>query len=140
MTETAVVIEKQDEYFKLKIIKGEECSSCEGHSCKVEGREFTAKNSKGFQLNRGDTVRVYLPPGKAIFASFMILIFPLVLFILLYFISGSLFAVQSEGVKALFGLIGLAGGFGLSLLLKYQNREENMPEIVRKQSGQYQLN
>ena len=135
MTETAVVIEKQDDYIKLKIIKGEECSSCDGHSCKVEGREFTARNIKGFQLDSGDTVRVYLPPGKAIFASFMILIFPLILFIVLYFLSGSLFSIQSEGLKALFGLIGLAGGFGLSLLLRYQNREENMPEIVRKQSG-----
>lgn len=135
MTETAMVIEKLDDQVKLKIIKGEECASCEGHSCTLEGREFTARNTKGIQLDIGDTVRVYLPPGKAILASFMILIFPLILFLLFYFVSGSLFPAVSEGIRALFGVAGLAGGFGFSLLLRSRNKEEQMPEIVRKQNS-----
>jgi len=135
MTETAVVIEKQDNLIKLKIIKGEECTSCEGHSCTLEGREFTARNSKRIHLDIGDTVRVYLPPGKAILASFMILIFPLILFLVFYFVSGSLFHSVSEGVRALFGIAGMAAGFGISLLVRKQKKEENMPEIVRKQNS-----
>ena len=134
MTETAMVIDKLDDHIKLKIIKGEGCASCEGHSCTLEGREFTARNTKGIHLDIGDTVRVYLPPGKAILASFMILIFPLILFLLFYFISGPLFNIQSEGVRALFGVAGMAGGFGFSLLLRKQKKEEDMPEIVNKQN------
>jgi positive regulator of sigma E activity len=130
-----MVIEKLDNLIKLKIIKGEECASCEGHSCTLEGREFTARNTKGINLEIGDTVRVYLPPGKAILASFMILIFPLILFLIFYFVSGLLFNGLSEGARALFGVAGMAAGFGSSLLLRKQKKEEHMPEIVRKQNS-----
>ena len=132
MTETAIVQEIRGNKVSLIVIKGEDCKSCSGHGCKVEGKEFTALNSIGIDLSVGDTVKVYLPPGKAILASFMILIFPLVLFILFYTLFGRIFGIESEGVKALFGVAGLASGFGLSFLLRTKRGDEDLPEIMRK--------
>ena len=133
MTETATIMEIIDRKVKVRIVKGDECKSCGGKSCKVEGREFIARNGNSLNLEIGDMVRVYLPPGKAILASFMILILPLILFLVCYFVFGAVLKTDSEGIKALFGVLGMAGGFCLSLLVRKSREEEDMPLIVRKQ-------
>jgi len=102
--------------------------------CKAEGREFSVRDKLGLDLKTGDCVRVYFSPGKTIFASFMVLIFPCLLFIFFYFTLGALFSVESQVVRALFGVAGLAAGFGISLLLKKRRGVEDLPEVSKKLS------
>lgn len=132
MREIGTIVKIKGEIVTLKFQKTEACESCGSSFCNTKDRVFEAKNSRDLPLAEGETVAVYLPTGKTIGASFMVLIFPLMLFILLFILSGKLFPESGEGVQALAGLAGLAIGFGASILLRNVRKTNDMPEIIEK--------
>ncbi len=111
-------------------------SACQGCSagafCKTKGREIEALNSRAIPLHSGDTIEIYLPPGRTIFSGFIVLIFPLLMFIFAFVIAGVALPESDEASRALFGVIGLAAGFGISLLYNRIAKKRNFPEITRK--------
>ena len=127
---------------KIKTIKGDEiilscsslnggCKKCSASSfCSTSGNEFSALNDNKIDLKSGDTVEIYLPPGQTIFAGFMVLIFPLLSFIL-FFAVGSWIFNSSEGTGVLFGISGLAAGFGITYLYNKMSKQKNTPRITR---------
>lgn len=109
------------------------CKGCSaGAFCKTKGREIEALNSRNITLIPGDKIEIYLPPGRTILSGFIVLIFPLLLFILAFVLAGTALPESDEGTQALFGLIGLAAGFGFSFLYNRVAKRRNFPEITKK--------
>lgn len=107
------------------------CKSCSGNSfCNIKEREIQAHLPQEIEAGVGDTVEIYLPPGKTILAGFMVMIFPLLLFGLLFFLTGRLWPGAGEGLQVIGGLLGLAGGFGLSWLYSQMTNAANLPRIT----------
>ena len=134
MTETATVLKNNGSTVLLGCgIDSETCKSCAGSAfCNVRERTYEAVLDAGITVQPGDTVRVYLPPGKTILAGFMVLIVPLILFLLFYFAAERFLAVEGEGQKALAGVCGLFLGFLMSYLLNRRKHTKNMPRIIGK--------
>lgn len=132
MREIGTIVKIKGDIVTLKFQQSEACESCGSSFCNTKDRVFEAKNSKNLPLSEGETVAVYLPTGKTIGASFMLLIFPLLLFILLFLGAGNVFPESGEGLQALAGLAGLGIGFGISIFLRKFRKTSDMPEIIEK--------
>jgi len=131
MIEQATVSEVRGQTVVLGCKRRGSCKSCGSAFCKTDTRSFEARNTRGYDLTPGDVVDVYLEPGKTIGAGFLVLIVPLLLFIAAFLVAGRIAPAASEGVKALFGLGGLAAGFGLSWLYSRSRGVEGLPEITK---------
>jgi positive regulator of sigma E activity len=130
MVETGIVNSIDGNIVKMGCGPAEGCTSCSSSFCSAESRVFEAVNPKGLEIGTGDLVDVYLAPGKTAAAGFLVLVVPLILFATGYLVSGSLLPDSSEGVRALFGLLGLTAGFLSSFAYSSKRREQNMPVIV----------
>lgn len=102
-----------------------------GHAIFGTGRErtFAVRNSQSFQVSIGDRVEYFVAPAKAIKAGFFVLIAPILIFFLFYFLTGLLWPDAGETAKVLAGVGGIAAGFALNFALKSKIRE--YPEITR---------
>ncbi len=108
------------------------CKSCRANSfCSVNGHNFDALNTDKLDLKSGDTVEIYLPTGRTVFSGFMVLIFPLIMFIVLFLAGSGLFH-QGDGVSTLLGLGGLALGFAVTALYNKVYRTRNTPRVIKK--------
>ncbi len=132
MRETGTIAKIEGDIVTLKFRHSESCESCGSSFCATKDRVFEAKNSRALPLSEGETVAVYIPTGKTIGASFMLLIFPLLLFVLFFLGAGNVFPESGEGPRALAGLAGLAVGFGTSILLRTFRKTNDMPEVIEK--------
>jgi sigma-E factor negative regulatory protein RseC len=132
MYEQGTVTAVKGEIITIKCGKPEQCKSCSSSFCNVKTKNFRAFNRESLDLKEGDEVEVYVSPGKTIAYSFIVLIFPLLMFVAGYFISGTVFGVNSDPIKALFGLAGLAAGFILSFLFNSIRKNHNLPVITGK--------
>jgi positive regulator of sigma E activity len=124
--------------------KGAHCGSCgpsvpasENHSTGGHGelsltrreRSFTARNTQAFDLAPGDRVEYFIAPGKAIKAGFFVLIVPILVFFLFYFLTGAIWTGAGETAKVLAGVGGIVLGFLMNFFLKVWIRE--FPEITK---------
>ena len=137
MVETGIVNSIDGNIVKMGCGPNEGCESCSSSFCSTDTRVFEAINPKGLEIGKGDTVDVYLAPGKTVAAGFLVLIVPLILFATGYLLTGRVAPGASEGIKALFGLAGLAAGFMTSFFYSAKRREKSMPVIVavRRKAG-----
>ncbi len=106
------------------------CGSCSGHFCNLRDRIFPALNSGNLPVKEGDIVDVFVAPGKAIVSGFIVLIMPLVLFAVAYWVTGRVSGGASDLVRVAFGLVGLACGFGLAYAVNRLRPEKDYPEII----------
>ena len=130
MVETGIVNSIDGNIVKMGCGPTEGCTSCSSSFCSADKRVFEAVNPKGLEIRAGDLVDVYLAPGKTAAAGFLVLVVPLILFATGYLVSGSVRPDSSEGMRALFGLLGLSTGFLVSFAYSSKRREKNMPVIV----------
>ena len=116
----------------------EHCKTCAAGKlfCDVKAKEFKALNTDNLDLKTGDTVEIYMPPAKTIGYSFSILIFPLLVFLAGYFLTGKLTNTLSDGIKVLGGTIGLFVGFGIAFLYNFFSRKNQYPVITKKINGE----
>lgn len=121
----------KDQLVILSCMDDGSCSSCAGKSfCNVQGKQYTAVNLLNLDIDLGDDVEVYLPPGKTIFSGFMVMMVPLAGFGLGYALISSLSSGR-EGLSALGGFLGLAVGFGVAWLYGITQKRRGQPEITR---------
>lgn len=110
----------------------EGCKSCKANSfCSVDGHNFDAVNTKNLDLKSGDLVEIYLPTGRTVFSGFMVLIFPLIMFIIFFLLGSSLLKI-GDGVSVLFGILGITVGFGITALYNRKNKEKNTPRVIKR--------
>ena len=132
MTEQATVIEIHGEKVTVGCITSA-CAACQSKgACQAKESKYEALNRKGIELNPGDKVNVYLPPAKTIGAAFGIMIFPLLLFVAGYLLGSRVFGIVSEGINVIFGLMGLAAGFGANFLMSAVLKRNSFPLITGK--------
>ena len=133
MKEKATVRKIEGRILTVSCGTADQCAVCAGKGfCASPGaREFTVFNRFNISVTPGDSVEIVLPPGKTIWAGFMVLILPLILFCIFYLLGSRVFHIPGEGRNALLGLAGLAAGFGLSLLVNRGRKERNMPFVEK---------
>jgi len=107
------------------------CGNCSGSMfCNVKHKTFPAKNPDGLDLRPGDVVELYLPPGKTIFSTFMILMVPLAMFLAGYYLAGLFNAQASELTRFFFGIGGVLTGFLIAWLFFRKRRNSYIPVIA----------
>lgn len=130
MKETTTVVAVHTDHVVLGCVSSG-CTACAGSSfCNIKGKTFTAIKPEAMDLKPGDTVDVYLHPGRTIASGFMVLIFPLLMFLagilaVQYLISGS-----GEGLQAVGGFAGLLVGFGIGCLFGRLKRKTYHPVVT----------
>ena len=130
MTETTKVLEVSSDEVVVGCITSS-CENCSGNSfCNVKEKTFTAANPKNLDIHKGDTVDVYLPPGKTIISGFMILMLPLALFLGGLIGTRWLVPDSGEGFQALGGFIGMAVGFLIGYLFGQAKKHKYQPIIT----------
>jgi len=133
MKETGTVNRIEGEMLFLSCGSPSACKGCAaGSFCKTRDREIEALNLRHIEVETGDKVEIYLPPGRTILSGFVVLIFPLLTFIIGYLSASKLVPGSGEGTGVLFGMAGLAAGFIISFFYNIINKKKNFPEVLRK--------
>lgn len=95
----------------------------------VKERSFPVKNSSGLPVAEGDFIAVSVQTGLTIGAAFLVFMVPLILFASAYGLGGFLF--ETEGLRVLTGLVGLAAGLVLPAGINLLKKEKNYPELEK---------
>ncbi len=107
------------------------CTGCKGKMfCNIKEQLFEATNPKELSLQVGDEVEIYLHPKQAIFQSFSMLIFPLLLFLVGYVVTAKIFHISHELIQAVGGFVGMIIGFFSLFLYNRRKRGLGKAEIV----------
>ncbi|ADK83121.1 SoxR reducing system RseC family protein [Sediminispirochaeta smaragdinae] len=135
MTETVTIVSISGRLANVTCLESDSCKGCAGNSfCNAKGRSFEAKvpSELAQSLIPGDKAEVLIPPGKTIFAGFMVLIVPLLLFIAGFLLASILIPDSGEGTQAIMGIIGLGLGFLLAFAYNKLTGTKNLPIVVGK--------
>ncbi len=132
MYECGVVQKITDKIVTIKCGTNSTCAACKSPICSKKDRIFEVRNTQGFDLAEGDEVEFLLPSGRTVFESFLVLILPLLLFIVFYYIGKGIFGANSEGKNILCGVLGIANGFLIALFYKRLRGSKDIPIITRK--------
>lgn len=108
------------------------CSSCKSSTfCSTKGRSFPARLEQGVKPAIGDTVELYLPPGKTATSSFIALLLPLLLFPVGFYLTQLVSPESSELVKVAFGFTGIAMGFVIARIFTKIKGDSFMPTVTK---------
>lgn len=129
MKETAKVVKIENDAITLCFTEHEGCKECSSSFCSIKEKLFTAGNPKGFKLEEGMFVRVYLEPKRTIAYTSLVLIVPLLLFVLFYIGSQRILHIGPEIFQIGIGVLGLALGFLISYVVMKKHRESATPVI-----------
>ena len=129
MMQRGIVENIDGQKITVRCRKNSDCDSCGSCLAGDSEKVFQAANSKGLSVRIGDVVEVYVSPQKAITASFVVFILPLLLFFVFY-IASPLIGIHVEYGKTLFGFLGIAAGFGLNYATRTFSKDSRLPEIV----------
>lgn len=130
MKERGIVKSVNNDMVTVYSHDAEGCGNCKcsGILCNPDARSYKAVAGSGLQVKKGDTVEVYISPGKSIKASFFVLLMPVLLMIGSYVVLEALFSFH-EGVNILISLGFLAAGFWVNLFIS-KKTSQDMPEVV----------
>jgi sigma-E factor negative regulatory protein RseC len=132
MYEQASVVSVSHNEMVTVMCATEACEHCHaGSLCSTKGKTFVARNRTGSQLKSGDTVELYLPPGKTITAGFIALLVPILLFPVGYYLPSLFAGNTTEGIRIVLGIAGIAVGFAISRGFSKLKSDEYTPEITR---------
>lgn len=84
----------------------------------VRERAYQVFNPEGFEIEKGDTVEIYLPPGRTVGSAAITFLLPLALFPVGFLLTGTLFpgaAVSEAGAVGVDEGIAFLVGFGFLL-------------------------
>lgn len=98
---------------------------------KIKVQDFQSINPNNLNLEVGDAVEYQIPEKDTIFASFLILILPIILFILSFYLLG-LIGINSEKIKAFLSIGVLFLSFFINRLFKRFGLKEKLPVILKK--------
>jgi len=133
MITTGIIKEIKNSIISVEMFDaGSTCSSGNCASCSSKGKKkiLEALNTRELPIKTGSFIEMELSTSKALVAAFRVLIFPLLLFIAGFMITGSI-PGTSEGLQVAGGFTGLGIGFLFNLLLSRRYKLKEMPEIIR---------
>ncbi len=130
MKETATVKTISDRRVVLSCNDDEHCVGCAASAgCGSRERVYEAENPRDLALVPGDQVVVDLPRRSAVGAGALVFLLPIVLFISFYLLSSLIVPEPPDPLRALSGLLGLAAGFGIALLVGRLRSLHNLPKV-----------
>ena len=141
MTRTAVI----DQPGSQPYVRNDDIPSAKAATSRrfwgVKERPYRVGNPDGFELEKGDTVEIFLPPGRTAWTAAITFLLPLALFPIGFLTAGSLFPEAAasasagsvdEGVAFLVGFGFLLAGIPLgSLIRKLAGGLTAVPVITR---------
>ena len=108
------------------------CTSCKSSTfCSTKGRSFPARLGQGVKPAVGDTVELYLPPGKTVTSSFIALLLPLLLFPVGYYLMQVISSESVELIKVAVGFVGIALGFVIARIFTKIKGDSFMPTVTK---------
>lgn len=129
MTQLVTVVQTENSL----LVQNDDISSAKAATSRrfwgVRERAYSVLNPKDLAVAEGDTVEIYLPPGRTVASSALTFLFPLLLFPLGYVLAGRLIPGLGEGLSFLIGFGALLSGFPLSALIR--RGHSAVPEILR---------
>lgn len=132
MNNTAIVNRiENSEIYLIHIKDYDKKEKTERDFWKVKDQEFKGLNPEGYDLQSGDAVEYFIPEGKTILASFLVLIFPLVSFLATFGILAIL-GFKSEKLMALISVAVMILSFSVNKVLKKMGVKETLPIITDK--------
>lgn len=132
MYEQATVLTIENHGHVTVSCKTDSCANCKASSfCAAKERIFVADNVHDLNLHPGETVELYLPPMKTIWAGFITLLVPLLLFPVGYYFPLLFIEAPDEGTKIIGGIGGIAVGFLLARIFSRRKGYKYLPHIVR---------
>ena len=130
MKETATVKTINNRTVVLRCNDDEHCVGCAASGgCGARERVYEAENSCGLALVPGDEVVVELPRRSAVGAGMLVFLLPLLLFVTLYLASTLIVPEPSDPLRALSGLLGMAAGFAIAVLVGRSRRAHSLPRV-----------
>ena len=131
MNRTAIVERSGDK----PLVKNNDVQSSKASTSRrfwgVKERAYAVKNPKALVFEPGDTVELFLPPGRTVMSAALTFLLPLALFPVGYTLGLSLFG-SGEGPAFLAGFGLLLAGFPLGALLRrMMGRDSGVPEVVK---------
>ena len=130
MTRTAVI----DQPGSRPLVRNDDIPSAKAASSRrfwgVKERAYRVGNPDGLELEKGDTVEIFLPPGRTAWSAAITFLLPLALFPIGFALAGSLFpgapqpaagaeaTAVDEGVAFLVGFGFLLAGIPLGYLIR----------------------
>lgn len=130
MKETATVKTISDRTVVLRCNDDEHCVGCAASTgCGARERVYEAENPRGLALEPGDEVVVELPRRSAVGAGALVFLLPLVLFVSFYLASTLIVPEPPDPLRALSGLLGMAAGFGIAVLVGRIRGPHNLPKV-----------
>ncbi|MGL1893761.1 MAG: SoxR reducing system RseC family protein [Spirochaetaceae bacterium] len=131
MNSTAIVNRiEQNEIYLMHITDFGDKEKTERKFWNIKKLDFKVINPEEYNLEEGDAVEYFIPEGKTILATFIVLILPLVTFLVTYGILIAL-GLKSEKVAALISLVMMAGSFLVTKLIKKLGYKETLPTITK---------
>ena len=132
MNNTAIVHRiENSEIYLIHIKDFDKKEKTERDFWKIKDQEFKGLNPESYDLQPGDAVEYFIPEGKTILASFLVLIFPLVTFLATFGILAAL-GFKSEKLMALISVAVMILSFGVNKVLKKMGVKETLPVITDK--------
>ncbi len=111
-------------------------SACQG--CKAsmfcnnkDDNEFMALNPDKVQVETGDYVEIFMPPGRTILSTVLVFALPLALFPIGYLVCKALLPAQNEIIHALAGFGAMALAFGIASIISIRHKRHLMPSITK---------
>lgn len=120
MTRTAMVVEIGEK----PSVRNDDIPSAKAATSRrfwgVRERSYSAANPAHLDLSVGDTVELFLPPGRTVISAALTFLLPLALFPVGYGLAGRLVSssLQSEGLSFLIGFAALLIGIPLGALAR----------------------
>jgi len=134
MTSTAIVNRiENNQIYLMHIVDYGQKEQTEREFWNVKKRDFKADNPSSFELSEGDAIQYFIPEGKTIVASFFVLIFPLVAFLVSFGVLSAI-GFQSDKLIALISVGVMGISFSINKLFKKFGLKETLPIITEKVS------
>ncbi|MBR2282162.1 MAG: SoxR reducing system RseC family protein [Spirochaetales bacterium] len=111
-------------------------SACQGCHASMfcnnkDDNEFVALNPSKVEIEEGDYVELYMPPGRTILSTVLVFALPLALFPIGYLVCKAALPAQNEIIHALAGFGAMALAFGISSIITIRHKRRLMPSITR---------
>lgn len=136
MKERGIATKVEGQSVTVRISLSEGCQSCNSKDgCGMVGHELQAEAVSGVAISAGDLVDIEIPDSVRISGAFWLLAVPLGLFVLGYMGAGALFPARGEGVRALFGILGMAAGLVFAATVARRGSMSRRPQARPAESA-----
>ena len=115
---------------------GCETVACQGCKCSMfcnnkNDTDYMVLNPNKVQVEIGDFVELYMPPGRTVLSTALVFAMPLVFFPIGYIVGKVLLPQSNEIIHALSGFAAMVLSFGIASLITLKHKNSLMPCVTK---------